>query len=639
MIHQPIADFFRRVLLAFVAPWLPALLVGAAPWPGTFDPDSIPGHAVGVQQDAVIPGELIIDPPTLESLGFRWYIEGDLNRNAAVTVAYRRYGVDEWQEGLPLMRVHHEIAGLREGRYFRTGNLFAGSVLFLEPGTEYEVLLTLTDPDGGAPSEPVVLRAMTREPAAAYSGGRELHVYPPADRPSPAGPLQFDDLNQAWAAAQPGDVIFMHSGVHPLPSSPLAPPIELPPAVSWGERVPDAAVYRLAGGGAEGKPIVIRGASAAASVIEGRDYGTDLFDLAEARHVVFEDLTIRTGHTAFRGGGRGQSGGASITVRRCVVEDVLNGIWMFSEHANQWTITDNVIIGIDAEWHPRTRPGRTHVEDSHTGVNLYGPGHVVAYNRIKRFKDCVAIADFGPPPSDLHLQPVSIDIYNNELSHAKDDTIEADYGYHNIRIYENLVYNTFTALSVQPAYGGPIYLIRNVAYGVTVLPWKLNNHPAGVVAYHNTTIGARAAFNSPPFSNSHFLNNLFIGQRSMLVTGTFTPDRITLDHNGYAGTNVHWWTGPDQRTTFRSLKEFTESTGLEANGIEISHDVFVNAPPVEEGRTYCRDEFDLRLRAGSAPIGAGIRIPGIRQGPADGLPDIGAYQSGQPVPHYGPRLH
>ena len=46
---------------------------------------------------------------------------------------------------------------------------------------------------------------------------------------------------------------------------------------------------------------------------------------------------------------------------------------------------------------------------------------------------------------------------------------------------------------------------------------------------------------------------------------------------------------------------------------------------------------DLSLKAGSAAIGAGVMVPNLMQ-QADGrAPDLGAWQFGQPVPHYGPR--
>ncbi|MHC4316225.1 MAG: hypothetical protein ACYSW3_27595, partial [Planctomycetota bacterium] len=37
------------------------------------------GFKVGPQTDEIVPKRFIIDPPTIENLGFRWYIEGDNN--------------------------------------------------------------------------------------------------------------------------------------------------------------------------------------------------------------------------------------------------------------------------------------------------------------------------------------------------------------------------------------------------------------------------------------------------------------------------------------------------------------------------------------------------------------------------------
>ena len=56
-------------------------------------------------QNAVRGAEFIIEPPTLENLGFEWYIEGDDNRNSTVKVEYRLAGTNnDWIEGMPLLR-------------------------------------------------------------------------------------------------------------------------------------------------------------------------------------------------------------------------------------------------------------------------------------------------------------------------------------------------------------------------------------------------------------------------------------------------------------------------------------------------------------------------------------------------------
>ncbi|MHC4743235.1 MAG: hypothetical protein ACYS8Z_15075, partial [Planctomycetota bacterium] len=43
---------------------------------------AVPGFKIGPRMDKIVPGRFFVDPPTLENLGFRWYIEGDSNRNA-----------------------------------------------------------------------------------------------------------------------------------------------------------------------------------------------------------------------------------------------------------------------------------------------------------------------------------------------------------------------------------------------------------------------------------------------------------------------------------------------------------------------------------------------------------------------------
>src|SRR3954452_18626065 len=106
-------------------------------------------------QATTAPGEFIVEPPTLLSLGFEWKISGDDNRNARVEASYRRKGEQPWRQGLPLLRIHHEqvnggadvfvgtapTAAVPNGVapnawHYDTGNLFAGSILNLEPDTE-----------------------------------------------------------------------------------------------------------------------------------------------------------------------------------------------------------------------------------------------------------------------------------------------------------------------------------------------------------------------------------------------------------------------------------------------------------------------------------------------------------------------
>src|ERR1700726_2156270 len=97
----------------------------------------------------VKPGEFIIDHPTLINLGFEWLIEGDDNHNAQVEVSYRKQGETNWKQGLPLLRLHGERIYQNQGVFdVVSPNMFAGSILDLEPDTAYEARFVMSDPDG-----------------------------------------------------------------------------------------------------------------------------------------------------------------------------------------------------------------------------------------------------------------------------------------------------------------------------------------------------------------------------------------------------------------------------------------------------------------------------------------------------------
>src|SRR4051794_24012185 len=124
-------------------------------------------------------GEFLVDPPTLINLGFEWFVDGDDNRNAAVAVSYRKHGTTAWHDGLPLMRVQHERITNGQQLDVIAPNMFAGSVLDLEPDTEYDVRFVASDPDGVVGTPQKVVSARTRKEPQPATDGRVFHVYPP----------------------------------------------------------------------------------------------------------------------------------------------------------------------------------------------------------------------------------------------------------------------------------------------------------------------------------------------------------------------------------------------------------------------------------------------------------------------------
>ena len=103
---------------------------------------------------------------TVHSIGVEWDIAGDTDHDAIGTVQYRVQGTSVWKQGFPLFRVDYTNP---DGESF---NMFSGSLLFLSPGTTYEVKVDIVDPDGGTGNQ--TLLVSTRAIPMLHANGRTL---------------------------------------------------------------------------------------------------------------------------------------------------------------------------------------------------------------------------------------------------------------------------------------------------------------------------------------------------------------------------------------------------------------------------------------------------------------------------------
>jgi hypothetical protein len=324
----------------------------------------------------------------------------------------------------------------------------------------------------------------------------------------------------------------------------------------------------------------------------------------------------------------------------CKIRNVVYGINTGSENSRGWYIADNVIEGINRDVVPAARG--VHVTRSH-GSECLRPGAcrlLQPHHSLQRFAGDRQLWPARRRCPERHC--VAIDFYSNDLSWAQDDTIEADYGCHNVRVYRNRCYNTHTALSTQPFYGGPVYLIRNEAYGITSLTFKLNNYPAGILGYNNTVCCARQGFQPPAiWQNGHFRNNLFMGgQGYAMETGSPTP-YSTLDYNGYRRNSRRAISQMDRcGSQGRSLSipirtdagpRALKSMASKSTTTSLSRRRRLEKPrPINHLTTICDSD--------AAPcIDAGVALPQVTDNFRGAGPDLGCYEFGQAVPHYGPR--
>jgi hypothetical protein len=664
-----------RLLLAI---FLATLFIAAAQPP-------LPGKP----QPSTIAGPLLAEPPTLLSLGFEWQILGDDNRNAQVDVTYRKKGETAWHKGLPMLRQQHEYipGGVPRdggGHFYNyvTPNMFAGSILNLEPATEYECHFVLSDPDGvkGRSKQTVTVR--TRAEPQPAQGGHLYHVYPfgyPGTKQEPAftgllaayymGSDHSDHSNASAPRVQAGDTILLHAGLYKdnrFIYSGFDRTIAAYGTVFDG-------TYYLTQSGTPEKPIVIKNAGDGEVIFDG-DGCQNLFNLMAGNYNYFEGITVRNTNVAFLLGMKNIAGSSGFTLKHSRIENVGRGIEDQWAGSKNFYIADNVFIGrhdpnkLLSWFTPEVWgkfPGYPAPITSEYAIKVYGQGHVVAYNYVANWHDGIDMATYGDPDgvyqnngnADQNRLPVSIDFYNNDIYNMADNCIEADGGARNIRVFRNRCFNAAAGgFSAQPIFGGPLYIFQNLAYNMTTGgPLKFVDTPAGVLVYQNTFVG-QGRFMGPA-SNVHFRNNLILGDGYMspvLNLRTFT-NYSTSDYNGFrvnqTSDDAFEWNSPAFETPvdykgmlltrrFKSLKDYSESSKQELHSVLVEYDALVNVRIPDKNdpqHLYNPEDLDFQLRPDSKAIDAGILLPSINDDFTGQAPDLGAYEYGRPLPTYGPR--
>lgn len=569
---------------------------------------SLPLRLAAQGVDATEPGELR-SYATWRSIGLEWDLRGDANHNARCSVHYRRQGQDAWQPALDLFRI--DVLG-RYGdvvaeRHF---NMLAGSILFLESGTTYEVRLELSDADGGSSRR--TLTIATRSEPRLPTGGRTWHVAPGAADGDGSAARPWGTLSAAQAAARPGDVVLLHAG-------------------RYGTAMLDKS-------GQPGTYLVYLAAGDGEAVFEQLTVA--------ASHLWLEGLVLRRGASA---SGLKASGPArDVIVRRLRCEGYHYAITL-NPQAEDWKITDNTIIG-----------DKTDLDSPDVRSNISGEGielnrssgHEVAYNRIERVADGISYAHRN------------CDIFGNDLRDLTDDGIEPDYGYANIRIWGNRIHRArYHGISFQPQFCGPWYILRNeIASRGSVLKPNVADR---FVLVNNTLLVERgqAQRNADLMLKALSRNNLWIvvpppeaqgsdgpiwhaqsagrGERYSMEYQAVADWRTDVDYDGFdwgrASRPFAWEVPLGQRRTFSDLASFAQAVGIEQHGLRLRKEELFDIADI---LAYLREPYSprrLTLRAGSPAIDAGQPLPNVCATYQGRAPDLGAYEFGLPPPHYGPR--
>lgn len=324
---------------------------------------------------------------------------------------------------------------------------------------------------------------------------------------------------------------------------------------------------------------------------------------------------------------------SNIVIRFCEIRGTF-GIVAYSNGTSNSYIGDNVIIGTTG-WTAESMGAQG--DNIGEGVQITGPGNVIAYNRIEGFRDGISLME----DSEAKNQ-VSIDIYGNDINIGADDGIEADFCHGNCRVYDNQINNSYVGLSSQPSLGGPTYFIRNVMYNVVHGAYKLKRGSEGDVVLHNTVvkIGAGMAGNSE-MDNALFRNNLAFGGPNGGVNwggyGAGNPYAADIRNPGSRSSFDYDAVGVGSGTYVAKIGGL-DFEDVEPNGYgdidfnqTFAQAIYPSSPIPEKVMN------DLRLNAQSELIDAAILLHNINDDFLGAGPDIGALESGRPLPHYGPR--
>ena len=282
--------------------------------------------------------------------------------------------------------------------------------------------------------------------------------------------------------------------------------------------------------------------------------------------------------------------------------------------------------------------------------------HVIRYNEIYSewghyFNDALGMGgNFGYkgfPNKDS-------DIYGNKISHVWDDAIESEGANMNVRIWGNYFDNVFHPLAIAGTSIGPLYIWRNVAYrtrrfddtddsdqyerGIFIKAGTKEireQYVKGrVYIFHNTllqpdplpgkkySLGCSGGINPSgggPFYNVMTRNNIFTNIKPHWSTisdgsGSCTND---FDYDLYTGKLVYNCASRPHETHGISLS--TENS--------VKNDLIIYDPNNRPG--------EFALKPGTPGFDAGVVIPNFNDGYNGIAPDMGAFEAGSLPMEFG----
>lgn len=195
---------------------------------------------------------------------------------------------------------------------------------------------------------------------------------------------------------------------------------------------------------------------------------------------------------------------------------------------------------------------------------------------------------------------------------------------------------------MQPVHGGPVYVFRNAIYNIGMETFKMHNHPSGAIFYHNTSVKAGMPLllmTNDAVSNCVYRNNLFLGTTANYAyESTARMQNCDFDFDGFGGQFKLFLKWNGQR--YESFEDAAQNAPVyrHATFVDPATAFLSNVKPPDAVRQQFAVEInDLRLSPKSNAVDAGEVLPNVNDNYEGQSPDLGAYESGRSLPHFGPR--
>ena len=638
--------------------------------------------AVGADTSApfnLVLGNTVSQVPssTFHSLGLVWGLTpgDDPNYNslnpadrASVTVEYRKAGAPTWKNALNMFRQNYAW-------YFGTIDPyppsqpaiehFACSLMFLTPGTQYEIRLTyipgLADPHQ---AEVRTFLAATRAIPVMPTPGTTHYV----DN-SWGGPFNgtdsepYNTIQLADAAASPGDRVIIKKGsgvyTNPTPTAGLQTPGE------WNNWIVYQAEDRtdppiLNGIGIEvgylwfdNLKFVYDGpVGASYNARQSNDHWDDAAIYVISPTLPSTDYVIVTG---------------------CTMTGFLHSVHNI-ETGVGWVVMDNHMTG---HW-----PVNGWIDEDTGDSNGYaflcggegkqgGPNHILAYNTITRHTKA---AMGGDKPGQLGT---NCDAYGNKCFDTLGTPISFDGSYENNRLWGNILMQCGAfSLTLQPQKSGPWYFLYNqVALSDNQnLKWRVQDKAVVI----NNTFHPGNDSTAQNWTRCFSRNNLFLTEQQFpwTTTDSFPGDNNTsresqwfvgspsspkvadpgwswmgdVDYDGFdwgdGDTDIvmRWnYDAGTVRTDFRGpdpFPAFFAEIGMEEHGIRVDADrIFADNTYDPDVNLVLRSDalYNTLYGTNNPAANSGESVPNLADFHGDTNPDRGCHDRINGPPHYGQR--